>query len=73
MLSMWSLVHCQVHELSPDDLAAKKSIARLQPIVAERQEKMKDEMLGESHKSVHFCKQLPTKVYTTAVYVLCCM
>lgn len=36
----------QVLELNPEDPIAKKSIARLQPIVAERQEKMKDEMLG---------------------------
>ena len=36
----------QISELNPEDPIAKKSIARLQPIVAERQEKMKDEMLG---------------------------
>ena len=36
----------QALELNPEDPIAKKSIARLQPIVAERQEKMKDEMLG---------------------------
>ena len=37
----------QAQELNPGDVVATKSIARLQPIVAERQEKMKDEMLGE--------------------------
>ena len=39
-------VYLQVQELHPDDPIAQKSISRLQPIVAERQEKMKDEMLG---------------------------
>ena len=39
----------QVLELNPEDPIAKKAIARLQPIVAERQEKMKDEMLGAVH------------------------
>ena len=38
----------QALELNPDDALAKKTIARLQPIVRERQEKMKDEMLGRS-------------------------
>ena len=38
----------QILELNPDDTVAKKSLARLQPIVRERQEKMKDEMLGTS-------------------------
>lgn len=37
----------KISELNPEDPIAKKSIARLQPIVAERQEKMKDEMLGK--------------------------
>ncbi|KAL3149428.1 hypothetical protein ABBQ32_002222 [Trebouxia sp. C0010 RCD-2024] len=37
----------KVQELHPDDPVAQKSISRLQPIVAERQEKMKDEMLGK--------------------------
>lgn len=36
----------QALELNPEDPIAKKSIAQLQPMVAERQEKMKDEMLG---------------------------
>lgn len=36
----------QAQEIRPDDPIAQKSILRLQPIVAERQEKMKDEMLG---------------------------
>ena len=35
-------------ELNPDDQVAKKTIARLQPIVAQRQEKMKDEMIGNA-------------------------
>ena len=39
-------VYLQVQDLHPDDPIAQKSISRLQPIVAERQEKMKDEMLG---------------------------
>lgn len=46
----------QVQELSPDDITASKSIARVQPIVAERQEKMKDEMLGGLHRCPnHLC------------------
>lgn len=40
--------HLQVIELNPEDSIAKKTVARLQPIVAERQEKMKDEMLGKN-------------------------
>ncbi len=48
----------QVLELNPEDPIAKKSIARLQPIVAERQEKMKDEMLGAVRSRIaafHVC------------------
>lgn len=37
----------KILELNPDDTVARKSLARLQPIVRERQEKMKDEMLGK--------------------------
>lgn len=43
----------QVLELNPEDPIAKKSIARLQPIVAERQEKMKDEMIGAVLSCIH--------------------
>jgi len=37
----------QVKDLDPGNALAKKTIQRLTPIVNERREKMKDEMLGE--------------------------
>jgi hypothetical protein len=37
----------QVLELDPSNRPAAAAAARLQPIVAERQEKLKDEMLGK--------------------------
>lgn len=41
-----------MQELQHGDAIAVKGIARLQPIVAERQEKLKDEMLGKCCTSV---------------------
>ena len=37
----------QVKELDPDNPLADKTVQRLTPIVNERRERMKDEMLGE--------------------------
>ncbi len=39
-------MHVQIKELDPDNASAAKSVLRLTPIVNERREKMKDEMLG---------------------------
>ena len=58
MYRCWAVI-IQVQELQPGDAIAAKGIARLQPIVAERQEKLKDEMLGTCCTSVYsycFCE-----------------
>lgn len=39
-------------ELDPDNALANKTVLRLTPIVNERREKMKDEMLGEISKDL---------------------
>ncbi len=41
------LVTLQVKELDPGNVLAAKTVQRLTPIVEERREKMKDEMMGE--------------------------
>lgn len=38
---------CQVLELDPDSAWAKAAVKRLEPLVAARHEKLKDEMLGK--------------------------
>lgn len=45
---MWFQV--QAMEIDPDNKVALSVIRRLEPIVQERREKMKEEMLGE-----HYC------------------
>ena len=42
----------QIKELDPGNVSAGTAVQRLTPIVNERREKMKDEMLGE-HCSFH--------------------
>lgn len=54
----------QAQELNPGDVVATKSIARLQPIVAERQEKMKDEMLGEVHYGYFLAAQSDCRMHS---------
>ena len=39
----------QIKELDPGNASAGKAVQRLTPIVNERREKMKDEMLGECY------------------------
>ena len=41
------MLAAQVKELDPDNPLANKTVQRLTPIVDDRREKMKDEMLGE--------------------------
>ena len=48
----------QVLELDPGDAAMQKTVKRLEPIVEERREKMKDEMMGAHHLEVMCCSQL---------------
>ena len=41
-------LHVQIKELDPDNASASNNVQRLTPVVDERREKMKDEMLGAS-------------------------
>ena len=47
-----SVLYKQIKELDPGNASAGKAVQRLTPIVNERREKMKDEMLGECYS---FC------------------
>ena len=50
-----SFLCIQIKELDPGNASAGKTVQRLTPIVNERREKMKDEMLG---KHCSFCLRL---------------
>lgn len=45
-LCVTDFMHSQIKELDPDNASASKSVQRLTPIVEDRREKMKNEMLG---------------------------
>jgi len=39
----------KILEIDPSNDQARKTIRRLEPLAAEKREKMKEEMIGESH------------------------
>ena len=59
------ILYMQIKELDPGNVSAGKAVQRLTPIVNERREKMKDEMLGRSQLLP------PLSIAAGLLYLLC--
>jgi hypothetical protein len=61
----------KIIELDPSNAQAKKSLFRLEPLAAEKKEKMKEEMLGKIlHKCLDFKNSIICIYDSTVVHLL---